>query len=178
MNETDPRLLLAAQCGEERAFLDLYSRYRTPLFHFAFRLTNSQPASEDIVQDCFLALMAGTSYNTSQGSLRAYLFGITRNLAFQRMRVAERECDEADGETAADSLDNLLAAERSEMVAHAISALPPHQREALVLFEYHEMSIEEIAQIAGIETGAVKARLHRARETLRRRLSPLLASHS
>jgi hypothetical protein len=63
-------------------------------------------------------------------------------------------------------------------VAHAVLALPPFQREALILFEYEELSLEEIAAIAGIEAGAVKARLHRARETLRRRLAPLMAARA
>jgi DNA-directed RNA polymerase specialized sigma24 family protein len=55
-----------------------------------------------------------------------------------------------------------------------VAALPPLQKEALILFEYEEFSLEEIAQVVGVEVGAVKARLHRARETLRRRLAPLV----
>jgi RNA polymerase sigma-70 factor (ECF subfamily) len=63
-------------------------------------------------------------------------------------------------------------------VARAVVALPPFQREALILFEYEELSLEEIAAVAGIETSAVKARLHRARETLRRQLAPLIAARA
>jgi DNA-directed RNA polymerase specialized sigma24 family protein len=43
------------------------------------------------------------------------------------------------------------------------------------LFEYEDLSLEEIATVTGVDTGAVKARLHRARQALRRRLAPLLA---
>jgi RNA polymerase sigma-70 factor (ECF subfamily) len=46
------------------------------------------------------------------------------------------------------------------------------QREALVLFEYEGVSLEEIAQIVGAEVGTVKSRLHRARERLRQVLAP------
>jgi RNA polymerase sigma-70 factor (ECF subfamily) len=49
------------------------------------------------------------------------------------------------------------------------------QREALILFEYEDLSLDEIATVTGVEVGAVKARLHRARQALRRRLMPLLA---
>ena len=73
--------------------------------------------------------------------------------------------------------EDALAGERSEAIAHALAALPPLQREALILFEYEELSLEEIGQAAGVEIGAVKARLHRARETLRQRLAPLIATH-
>jgi RNA polymerase sigma-70 factor, ECF subfamily len=60
-------------------------------------------------------------------------------------------------------------------VEGAVSALPMLQREALVLFEYEEMSMEEIGAITGVEVSTVKARLFRARESLRRRLAPLMA---
>ena len=111
------------------------------------------------------------------GSVRGYLFGIVRNLAFERLRISDRESDEpADGETDSGPFEDVLAAERSEAVARAVAALAPLQREALILFEYEDLSLEEIAQATGVDTGAVKARLHRARETLRRRLAPLMAT--
>jgi RNA polymerase sigma factor (sigma-70 family) len=62
------------------------------------------------------------------------------------------------------------------MVARAVAALPALQREALILAEYEEMSLEEIGKATGAEMAAVKSRLHRARENLRRVLAPLLES--
>jgi RNA polymerase sigma-70 factor (ECF subfamily) len=179
MSESDSGLLAAARHGDESAFLALYRHYRTPLFRYAWRLTGSVETAEDVLQECFLALIEGASFNVERGSLRAYLFGIARNLALKRMRLAERESEELeDTEAGLDPLGDLLSAERSEVVARAVLALPPFQREALILFEYEELSLEEIAAVAGIETGAVKARLHRARETLRRQLAPLIAARA
>jgi RNA polymerase sigma-70 factor, ECF subfamily len=175
MPETDSRLLNGARRGDEAAFLDLYHRYRTPLFRFAWRLTGSIAAAEDVTQECFVAILGGASFDAGQGSLRPYLFGITRNLALKKLRISQREAEQMENaETGGDPLGDLLSAERSQAVARAVSALPPLQKEALILFEYEELSLEEIAEATGIETGAVKARLHRARETLRRRLAPLL----
>ena len=149
------------------------------MFRFAWRLTGSVATAEDVLQECFLALIEGASFDVDRGSLRAYLFGIARNLALKRIRLAERESEELeDTEADLDPLEDLLSAERSEVVARAVLALPPFQREAIVLFEYEELSLEEIAEVAGIEAGAVKARLHRARETLRRRLAPLIAARA
>ena len=56
--------------------------------------------------------------------------------------------------------------------------LPVLQREAIVLFTYEELPLEEIARIANIDVGAVKSRLHRARESLRAMLTPLLIPQS
>ena len=148
----DAMLLEAARHGDESSFLTLYRRYRTPLFRFAWRLTGSVATAEDVLQECFLALLQGARFDVDRGSLRAYLFGIARNLALKRIRLAERESEELeDTEAGLDPLEDLLSAERSEAVARAVLALPPFQREALILFEYEELSLEEIAQVAGIE---------------------------
>jgi len=176
----DAGLLEAARHGDEAAFLDLYRAHRTPLFRFAWRLTGSEAAAEDIVQECFLALLKGAGFDRRQGSLRTYLFGIARHLVLRRLRLAERECEETDaaapgGDAAAGPLEELLAAERSALVERAVRSLPALQREALILFEFEEMSLEEIAAVTAADVGAVKARLHRARESVRRRLGPLVA---
>ena len=172
----DSRLLTDARRGKEAAFLELYHRYRTPIFRFAFRMTASSASAEDITQECFVALLAGASYDTARGDLRTYLFGIVRNLALRRLRVTERECEEPDDVPSPhDTAAELISAERAELVSRAIGELPAFQREALILFEYEDLSLEETATVTGVEVGAVKARLHRARQALRRRLAPLLA---
>ena len=175
MEETDAGLLARARVGDEAAFLTLYRRHRTPAFRFAYRLTASTSEAEDIVQECFLALLGSDGFDARQGSLRAYLFGIVRHLAWKRSRLMERETEEVDERAdIVDPLRDLLTDERAGMVERAVSALPLLQREALILFEYEELSMEEISGITGVEVGAVKARLFRARESLRRRLAPLL----
>jgi RNA polymerase sigma factor (sigma-70 family) len=60
-------------------------------------------------------------------------------------------------------------------VRRAVATLPPLQREALILFEYMEMPLSEVAATVGADVGTVKSRLHRARGRLRRILEPLLA---
>ena len=175
----DARLLTDARRGKEPAFLELYHRYRTPIFRFAFRMTGSSASAEDILQECFLALLAGASFDAARGDLRTYLFGIVRNLALRRLRVAERECDEPeDVPSPQDAAAELISAERAELVSRAIGELPALQREALILFEYEDLSLDETATVTGVEIGTVKARLHRARQALRRRLAPLLADRA
>src|SRR5579862_9522630 len=173
MAEAD--LVRDARHGHEQAFLTIYQRHRSPVFQFAWRLTGSKAAAEDITQECFLALVRGAAFDSDRGALRTYLFGIARNLVLRRLRISEREADEV-AETVApiDVLGELLAAERSELVSRAVAQLPLLQREAIVLFTFEGLSLEEIAKISGVDAGAVKSRLHRARESLRLALKPLL----
>src|SRR3982750_3191867 len=71
-------------------------------------------------------------------------------------------------------LRKVLDEELATQVREAIFSLPPLQREALILFEYEGLSLNEVAEIAGTDAGAIKARLYRARESLRRILGPYL----
>ncbi len=168
-----------ARRGGEQAFLAIYHQHRLPVFQFAWRLTGSKAAAEDVTQECFLALIHGAAFDGDRGGLRTYLFGIARNLVLRRLRISEREAEEAaDARAPVDVLGDLLRAERSELVAAAMAQLPLLQREAIVLFTFEELSLEEIARITDVDIGAVKSRLHRARESLRTALAPLLTGNS
>ena len=174
---TDERLLESAANGDTAAFQILYERYRDGIFRFAYRLLGSVEAAEDVAHDCFLSLITRPGgFDSTKASLRTYLYAAARNLAAKRYNSFARETD-IEGLTeeprVADRhepirlvLDNELAGE----VERAIASLPPLQREALVLFEYEDLSLSEIAAVVGADSGAVKARLFRAREKLRVRL--------
>lgn len=173
---TDAQLVARMRKGEEASYLLLYQRFREPVFRFAYRLTGTVEAAEDITHDCFLALASATnSFDPLKGALRSYLFGTVRNLTWKRLRLKEREeALEANSEIAAtqnDPLDTLLDKEVSLLVAQAVAELPFLQREVLVLFEFEEFSLVEISQVVGAEVGVVKSRLHRARERLRKGLA-------
>ena len=182
MPDDESQLLDHARHGREAAFLTLYHRYRDSVYRFAWRLTGSAEAAEDVTQDCFMNVLTGTSFDASLGTFRAYLLGTARHIAFRRLRRDGREFPDVDAVPEAASADDALAGmlhqERADAIARAVSLLPPLQREAVLLFEFEDLSLEEIAQIAGVDIGAVKSRLHRARETLRRRLAPLLTPSS
>ena len=116
--EDESRLLTEARRGNERSFDSLYRRHGTPLFRFAWRLTGSTTAAEDVVQECWATILQRDRYRQDCGSVRGYLFGIVRNLAFERLRIRDRESDEpAEGETDSGPFEDVLAAERSEAVA-------------------------------------------------------------
>ncbi len=174
---TDELLLEQAANGNTAAFQILYERYRDPIFRFAYRLLGSVEAAEDVAHDCFLSLIKEPGrFDATRASLRTYLYAAARNQAAKRYQSFGRETaiDElADEPRSADRqgpmalvLDDELAGE----VAQAIASLPPLQREALVLFEYEDLSLAEIAAVVGADSGTVKGRLFRAREKLRARL--------
>lgn len=182
--DTDELLLESAGAGDAAAFQELYERHRDAVFRFAYRISGSVENAEDLTHDCFLSLIKRmASFEPGRASLRTYLLAATRNLWLKQLRTLGRESaldefDENDFVAISKApLGRLLDDEMSLKVAEAIASLPPLQREALVLFEYEGLSLNEIASMVGSDVGAVKARLHRARERLRKVLQPYLNSN-
>jgi RNA polymerase sigma-70 factor (ECF subfamily) len=176
--EHEAGLLARAVSGETEAFRKIFETHHAAMFRFAYRLTGVVDAAEDITQECFLRLMQRPTFDHERGSLRQYLYGIVRNLVRQRLQAKGREVAwddnvEDDPKSArAACPDPMVSAELSAVVQSAISALPPLQREAIVLCEFEELSLDEAAVVVGSDVGTVKSRLHRAREGLRRSLAP------
>jgi RNA polymerase sigma-70 factor (ECF subfamily) len=155
-------------------FREAYRQHKDVLYRFAWRMTGSAAAAEDLVQDCFLLFWRNAAlFHHERGTLRSFLIGVTRNLALKRLRK-ERPFDELEEESAVCGQIDPAVRERGQMVEQAVAALPPLQRETLILAEYEELSLEEIASATGAELAAVKSRLHRARQNLKHLLAPLL----
>ena len=150
-----------------------FDEHKDAVYRFAWRMTHSEAAAEDIAQDVFLALLRRPDrFDPIRGTLRAFLFGIARNLALKRWRNENRWTVLDDERFIANPVEPDRS-EIAETIGEAVRALPPLQREALIMAEYEELSLEEIALAVESEIGTVKSRLHRARENLRRMLAPL-----
>jgi len=181
---TDEVLLNKAGKGDQAAFLELYERYREPIFRFAYRLLGSVEIAEDVTHDCFLSLIRKPeNYRPERASLKTYLYAAARNLALKHFRSQGRETgldeviEEPKDSSRRGPLRRLLDEELATLVRDAVFSLPPLQREALILFEYEGLSLNEVAEIAGTDAGAIKARLYRAREGMRRMLRPYMNSN-
>ena len=151
-----------------------YAGHKDVLYRFARRMTGSAVVAEDLVHDCFLMVWRdAVVYSPNRGTMRSFLIGVIRNLALKQLR-RERPFLELEEDSGVCEPIDPAGKERGELVAQAVAGLPPLQREAILLAEYEELSLEEIASATGSELAAVKSRLHRARENLRCRLAPLL----
>ena len=178
---TDELLLKEAEGGDQAAFVELYQRHRNGIFRFAYRLLGSVELAEDVTHDCFLSLIKQPgNFNPGRGSLRTYLYSAARSLAMKHFRSSDRYAalddfaDEFPIPVSEQPLPKLLDEELALKVKEAVLELPPLQREALVLFEYEGFSLNEVASVVCTDVGAVKARLYRARQRLKNRLSNYL----
>ena len=157
----------------DNEFKAAFEEHKDAVYRFAWRMMNSAAAAEDVAQDVFLSLLRlPDRFDPNRGRLRSFLLGITRNLILKRWRD-EHSWDHLDDEQFVARPIEVERSEVAELVGEAVRSLPPLQREVLILAEYEELSLEEIARTVESEVGTVKSRLHRARENLRRMLEPL-----
>lgn len=150
----------------------IFEAHKDAVYGFAWRMTGSPATAEDIAQDCFVQLLKSPDrYDDSRGPIRAWLLGMARNLILKRWR-AEGRWTSLDEETSRlESHPSDCSVELA--VAQSVQSLAPLQREVLILIEYEGLTLEEAARAVAAEVGTVKARLHRARNNLRRMLEPL-----
>jgi RNA polymerase sigma-70 factor (ECF subfamily) len=150
-----------------------FETHKDAVYGFAWRMSGSADEAEDITQEVFVTLLRHPDrFDAGRGSLRAFLLGIARNLALKRWRRDHR-LEPLDDEA---FVAEPLAVERQEvgtLVARAVRALPPLQREVVILAEYEQLSLDDIARTVDATVGSVKSRLHRGRENLRRMLEPV-----
>lgn len=174
---TDDQLIARAARGDQTAFELLWERHWHAVYSYAWLLARNVSDAEDITQETFLALVRRPqAFDPARAQLRTWMIAVVRRQYLNRRRGHLRESADLDFDRAEDSpevIEDLILLERAEAVRSAVSALPEAQREALYLFEFEGLSMAEIASILNIETNAVKARLFRAREQLKRLLADL-----
>ena len=156
------------RAGNDRAFEAIVHRYRRPLMRYCGRFL-APARAEDAVQQTFLNAYRSLKADERAIDLRPWLYRIAHNAALNALRAGaageEPISEELDGVERPDQ-----AFERREKLADivaAVQALPPRQRDAIVLHELEGRSYDQIAQELRISGGAVRQLLSRARTTLR-----------
>ena len=161
----------------------LFERYHIALFDFLNRMTGNRTAAEDLVQDVFVRILKYRATYRDGGSFETWLFRIARNARadyFRTREHAEPLAAEALERQAPDPgpMRRLEADRDRARLKRALLQLREDQRELIVLARYRGMSHEQIAELLGIETGAVKVRLHRALRALRELFCQLAEGNS
>ena len=176
MEPSDEQLYCRMGEGDQGALETLYERREPALYRYAFQLSGSRAAAEEVTHEAFLQLIRPESrFNPDRGSLEAYLYGTVRNLirALRRNRVVEG-IEEPVAED--DILRALIDDEMSRALHLALQELPSPYRDAVLLCDLEERSYEEAASTLGCPVGTIRSRLHRARQLLAARLKPLRLS--
>ena len=177
---SDEELMLRYGRGDARAFELLYLRHRLPLYRFLLRQVGNAATAEELFQDLWMRVVNSRGRYEASAKFTSWVYAIAHNRLMDFYRANGRASflgqEESqsllenlpDGEIAADLLlDRKRAAER---LLAALAALPDAQREAFLLQQEGELSIEEIAVATGVSRETAKSRLRYAVVKLRANL--------
>ncbi len=173
--ESDGALVRRVLAGDTAAYAGLVARYRDRLGRYAMRMLGNMADVEEALQDTFVRGYRSLARCTDPERFGAWLFGILvnrcRTLGGQRAR---RQHTVVPDEAAVAKASVEHPAERlawRQAIEWAMAQLPPANREAFLLKYVEELSYEEMTELTGVSVAALKMRVLRAREELRRLLS-------
>ena len=168
---TDVALVAGIRAGDKNAMAQLYDRYSGVVYAVALRVLTDTGAAEDVLQDVFMQLWRNPgAFDSSRGSLGAWLAVIARHRAIDQLRKRRPETDIADVVISCDQhLENDTDRSRIvEKVRHILGGMPAHQRTALEMAYFQGLSHSEISVKTGEPLGTIKTRIRAALMTLRK----------
>jgi RNA polymerase sigma-70 factor (ECF subfamily) len=149
----------------------LFAEHRRGVFRYLSRFVGQADAAHDLTQEVFLRVARARAPESGVASGRAWVFTIARNVALNHVRDRVRR----PASVALVDASRPATQELTVALGEALAALADLDRDVFLLRETAGLSYDEIAGACGLSVDAVRSRLHRAREQLRRSLEPTMA---
>lgn len=170
------RLMLAYARGDNAAFTELYEHYRAELYRYFLRHCGSKALAEELYQELWMRVIRNRERYEHKARFSTWLYSIAANLLKDHYRRGERwqvETETAEPEAGADADPGALytAGEKAARIMRVLRALPEEQRQAFLLKEEADLSLDEIAEVTGCNRETAKSRLRYAVRKLREALA-------
>jgi RNA polymerase sigma-70 factor (ECF subfamily) len=179
-NSDEAALVRRVQARDEIAFRDIVERYQAKVFSIIYGILRNHNDAEDIAQQVFSKIYFSIQNFDFRSSLLTWIYKITVNECYDYLRkkrvrklVYESDFSEEDAqrmqntEAATDqtpAVDTQLA--RKDLIGKLLSRLSAEDRSLLMLKEVEGHSVEELAQMTGMNENTIKVKLFRARQKL------------
>ncbi|MBU6438841.1 MAG: RNA polymerase sigma factor RpoE [Betaproteobacteria bacterium] len=193
-DRSDQALVQRVQNGDQQAFALLVAKYQRRIFRLISRFVADPASAEDIAQETFLRAYRAIGNFRGDSQFYTWLYRIAVNTAKRSALTCARspvfpensqnpEQDETfPRQEQLSSMDTPEAVMASRELVNAVNAameeLPEELRSAIMLREIEGLSYEEISHMLGCPVGTVRSRIFRARESIARRLRPLLGTRT
>jgi DNA-directed RNA polymerase specialized sigma24 family protein len=162
-----PQLLRAAQAGDNQALSELLVLLKPDIRRYARRFCHRSSALEDVVQEALIVIYRRVGSVRSPAAFAGWLFKVVSRLCLLPALMLMKGVEEL---TAAHEGDHLAAVPAHDLrldLIFALESLPATHREVVILRDFEELTIAEIAQRISLTREATKSRLRRARALLR-----------
>jgi RNA polymerase sigma-70 factor (ECF subfamily) len=163
---------------EHEAFEKAVTMHKDRVYSYAARMLRDAAEAQDVAQEALVRLWQHRGQVGADGA-RPWLMRTTHNLCIDRLRKRRVRAEIADAETAMQRQaapdpgprQLVESSELGRVIENAMSSLAPADRAVLVMREVQKLPYDEIATALGLPLGTLKARLHRARDRLRAKLT-------
>ena len=171
--------MLAYRDGDAAAFDTLYARHKAGLFRYVLRLVKERGVAEELFQEVWMNLIKARGTYLVKAKFTTFLYRLAHNRAIDYLRSVKAVQLSLDDEAASaevlalaappgsDPLSQLEQRTAARKLLDLLAALPVAQREAFVLQQEGELSVEEIAAVTGVNRETAKSRLRYALSKLR-----------
>lgn len=173
------QLVERAQQGDKDAFEALLARVAPAVHRFGLRMCRSAADADDVLQDTLFTLTQQLDQFRGEASFTSWVFTLARSACARRRRgLKNNAVDAVDPPEQTDLAPSPEARvsdqELATLVSEALDSMAEDHREVILLRDVEGLSATEVASALQVSVDSVKSRLHRARESLRSKLQPLL----
>ena len=171
----DGQLVAAAIAGRSEAFGTLVERYERAIYHLCLRTMRDPEEARDCAQEAFFKAFRSLRTFKPGSKFSTWIFSIAYHACCDRLGRRKRYTDDELPERADPGPGPAQIAERNDeaqALRAAISELPEKYRAVITLYHLQGRQYEEIAQVLDLPMGTVKTHLFRAKELLRKALTP------
>lgn len=182
---SDIEIISAVLNGNQQAYAHIVQRHKAFVFTIVLRYIKSREDAEEVAQDVFVKAYRALADFKGASKFSTWLYTIVNTTCISFLRKKKLETHSLDNEKVFETIENKdsgMSANQVEhksklaMVNNAIALLNPDDAEIVTLFYKGEQTLEEIAQVLGIEANTVKVRLHRARTRLKEKMQKHFAA--
>jgi RNA polymerase sigma factor (sigma-70 family) len=159
--------------GETPAYRELVNKHKDYAFTIAYRILNNREEAEEAAQDAFVRAFNGLQNFNREAKFTTWFYRVVMNAALtiqQKKKLVTEDIDNIHTNSlvlrGGDYADMMKRKEQQYYIKEALKLLSPDDVTMITLFYLKEQSLEEIAEIVGIETNTIKVKLHRARKRL------------
>jgi RNA polymerase sigma-70 factor (ECF subfamily) len=168
---SDEALIERIANRDQLAMRTLFARYRVALYRWLLRLVSDTATAEDLLSEVFLDVWRHAAVFEGRSSVSTWLLAIARNKAISaRRRRPDVELNDELTSTLADPADDpelmLEKKDREEVLRRSVAQLSQGHAEIIDLVYYHGKSVNEVAEVMGLNAATVKTRMFYARKKL------------
>lgn len=151
----------------EQEFEQKYYKYKRMLYNIAYSYVYNQMDADDIIQDVFIKYLKSNEKFSTDDNEKYWLIRVTINTCKSYLKQARFKYVELNNNIVNNVSDVKLKEEQKYFLI--IANLPHKYQEVIILYYYEDLNINEISTILNVSVSAVKKRLERARNIIKKK---------